>query len=244
ILAVVGIPAACVLHGYVGFLFGALKANPWWSTALMPIIFLASAIVSGIAALILLYLFLSRRRGVPADKACLREMCRALWIALIVAFSLEVLELVHMAYERHAEWHVISTLLRERLAFSYGVVQVLIGSVIPFFLLAVCLKKNLNFGLLKLSAGLASFLVLVQVFAMRWNVVVGGQLFSRSMRGFVEFPLPIGGREGVIAAVIVLLLPLFVLTVALKLLPVWGEADEHDEAVPTAPAPAAPAPTV
>ena len=55
ILAAVGIPAAAVLHGYVGFLFGAIKANPWWSTPLMPIIFLLSAIVSGIALLMVLY---------------------------------------------------------------------------------------------------------------------------------------------------------------------------------------------
>jgi predicted membrane protein len=46
ILAFVGIPAACLLHGYVGFIFGAIKANPWWSTPLMPLIFLVSAIVS------------------------------------------------------------------------------------------------------------------------------------------------------------------------------------------------------
>jgi Ni/Fe-hydrogenase subunit HybB-like protein len=36
VLAAIGIPMACLLHGYVGFLFGALKANPWWSTPLMP----------------------------------------------------------------------------------------------------------------------------------------------------------------------------------------------------------------
>ncbi len=49
ILTVVGIPSAFLLHGYVGFIFGSIKANPWWSTPLMPIVFLFSAIVSGIA---------------------------------------------------------------------------------------------------------------------------------------------------------------------------------------------------
>src|SRR3989337_1800568 len=51
VLAGVGIPAAALLHGYVGFKLGAIKANPWWSTPLMPVIFLLSAIVSGIALL-------------------------------------------------------------------------------------------------------------------------------------------------------------------------------------------------
>src|SRR3989338_1980396 len=63
ILATIGIPSACLLHGYVGFLFGAVKANPWWSTPLMPIIFLFSAVVSGIALLIILYQLMAIFRG-------------------------------------------------------------------------------------------------------------------------------------------------------------------------------------
>ena len=30
ILSIVGIPSAFLLHGYVGFIFGSIKANPWW----------------------------------------------------------------------------------------------------------------------------------------------------------------------------------------------------------------------
>ena len=224
-LSIVGIPAACVLHGYVGFLFGAVKANPWWSTALMPIIFLASAVVSGIAALIVLYLFMCWRRNVTPDAACVRSLSRYLWSSLIIAVSLEMLELVHMAYEAGAEWHVLSTLLTERLAVSYGVVQVLIGSLCPFVLLLLAIHPRRNPKLMQSLSGLASVLILIQVFAMRWNVVVGGQLFSKSFRGFVEFPLPIGGREGLIAAAVVLTLPLIALWVAGRLLPLWS-ADE------------------
>jgi len=39
-LAGIGIPMACILHGYVGFIFGGVKANPLWATPLMPVIFL------------------------------------------------------------------------------------------------------------------------------------------------------------------------------------------------------------
>ena len=95
--AMAGIPIACVLHGYVGFLFGAIKANPWWSTALMPVVFLISAVASGIAALVVLYVFMCWRRGVNPDADCLRAMCRYLWVALVLAVSLEMLELGHMA---------------------------------------------------------------------------------------------------------------------------------------------------
>jgi len=221
VLSIVGIPSACVLHGYVGFLFGAVKANPWWSTALMPVIFLASAVVSGIAALIALYLFLCWRRNVTPDAPCVRSLSHYLWVSLILAVSLEMLELVHMAYEAGSEWHVLSTLVFERLAVSYGVIQVLIGSVCPFVLLLMALHRGNSAQRVSLLSGVASLLILVQVFAMRWNVVVGGQLFSKSFRGFVEYPLHIGGREGLIAAAVVLLLPLIALGVAGRLLPLW-----------------------
>ncbi|MCP4173149.1 MAG: polysulfide reductase NrfD [Fuerstiella sp.] len=220
-LAIVGIPAACVLHGYVGFLFGAVKANPWWSTALMPIIFLASAVVSGIAALIALYVFFCWRRQVSPDADCVRALSRYLWISLCIAVSLEMLELIHMAYESGAEWHALSALLTERLAVSYGVVQVLIGSVCSFLLLLLAIQPRLNVRFMTWLSAIASVLVLVQVFAMRWNVVVGGQLLSKSFRGFVEFPLHLGGREGLIAAAVILVLPFIALIFASRLLPLW-----------------------
>jgi Ni/Fe-hydrogenase subunit HybB-like protein len=39
-VTVIGIPSAFLLHGYVGFIFGSVKANPWWSTPLMPVVFI------------------------------------------------------------------------------------------------------------------------------------------------------------------------------------------------------------
>src|SRR3989338_2514365 len=47
-ITIIGIPSAFLLHGYVGFIFGSIKANPWWSSVLMPIVFIFSAVVSGI----------------------------------------------------------------------------------------------------------------------------------------------------------------------------------------------------
>ncbi len=223
-LAIVGIPIACVLHGYVGFLFGAIKANPWWSTALMPVIFLISAIVSGIAALLLLYLFACRWRGVTPEVDCVRALARYLWVFLVMAVTLEGMELLHMAYEAGGEWHVISTLLTEHLAISYGVVQILIGSAVPLLLLLASFHSRFPARLLSRVSGLASALVLLQVFAMRWNVVVGGQLFSKSFRGFIEFPLHWGGREGIVAAAVILVLPLLALWAAAKVVPLWNEA--------------------
>ena len=229
-LAILGIPAACVLHGYVGFLFGAVKANPWWSTALMPVIFLASAVASGIAALLVLYLWFCWRRKITADADCVRELSRYLWIALIVAVSLEGLELLHMAYESGPEWHVLQTLLTTKLSVSYGLFQVLIGSVCPFVLLCIATRPQVPVALMKKLSVISGLLVLIQVFSMRWNVVIGGQLFSKSFRGFVEYQLPWEGREGLFAAGCVLVLPLLALELLSRILPLWNETERLDQA--------------
>ena len=227
VLAIIGIPAACVLHGYVGFLFGGIKANPWWSTALLPVIFLISAILSGIAALLLLYLVLCWAKKITPDADCVRSLCKYLWMSLVAAVSLELLELLHLAYEAGAEWDVLRELLTGRLAISYGLIQVAIGSVIPFLLLPVAFQIERYAALRTFLGTISGILILIQVFAMRWNVVIGGQMFSKSFRGFVHYNLTLDGREGLIAAVVVLTMPLLALFAASRLLPLIGDAETH-----------------
>ena len=70
-ITVVGIPSAFLLHGYVGFIFGSVKANPWWSSVLMPVIFLFSAMVSGIALVLFVYMMVSYIRRQKIDMAAL-----------------------------------------------------------------------------------------------------------------------------------------------------------------------------
>src|SRR6202140_4313501 len=69
-ITLIGIPSAFLLHGYVGFIFGSIKANPWWSSPLMPVVFIFSAMVSGIAAVLLLYMLASKLRRTRIDMRC------------------------------------------------------------------------------------------------------------------------------------------------------------------------------
>ena len=99
-VTVIGIPSAFLLHGYVGFIFGSVKANPWWSTPLMPIVFLFSAIVSGIALVMLLYMAIDAGcAGCAIDMRCLDTIARYLFYAFVIDFSLEMLDLIHRIYE-------------------------------------------------------------------------------------------------------------------------------------------------
>lgn len=223
ILAAIGIPAACILHGYVGFLFGGVKANPWWSTPLMPVIFLFSAVVSGIAALVIFYQMAMRFRGERIDQKCISALVRWLWLFLIVTVSLELLEVVSLAYERAEEWEVISHLLTHQLSFSYISLQMIIGGMIPFILLmvTVLMDRYLDRHVRNTLSFVAASLLLIQVLAMRWNIVIGGQIFSKSFRGFREFHPHFLEKEGVLTAIVLVILPCVILIVLNKWLPAF-----------------------
>jgi Ni/Fe-hydrogenase subunit HybB-like protein len=216
LLAGIGLPMACMLHGYVGFIFGAIKANPWWSTPLMPVIFLLSAAVSGIALLIVIYQVLSKVKGRPADQDCVAALARWLWFFLILTLTLELLEIVMMAYERSESWLIISELLTTRLQFSYITMQMIVGGLIPLILLGIVVLMNryLHERLRNTLATAAAVLCLLQVFSMRWNIVVGGQLLSKSLRGLRStMELEIFGREGVLMAIVLVIVPFVILWV-------------------------------
>jgi Ni/Fe-hydrogenase subunit HybB-like protein len=207
ILAGIGLPAACMLHGYVGFIFGAIKANPWWSTPLMPVIFLLSAAVSGIALLIL-------------------------------TITLEELELIVMAYEKSESWLIISELLTTRLSFSYVTMQMIVGGLIPLILLAVVVLMNryLHEKVRNTLATVAAFLTLIQVFSMRWNIVIGGQLLSKSLRGLRSpYEPEMFGREGVLMAIALFVAPFVILWVFDRVLGIEEPEGSAGHGAPPAP---------
>lgn len=229
VLAAIGIPSACLLHGYVGFLFGALKANPWWSTPLMPIIFLTSGITSGIAVLILLYLISMKMVGGEVHDDTVASLNRWLWLFMVITVSLELLEIMTLAYEQSAEWEAIHPLLTTRLSFSFISIQLILGSLIPFILLmiAVTMNKYLHSKVRNTLSVVSSFLLLIQVFSMRWNVVIGGQLLSKSYRGFRETYYPhLFEKEGILAGAGIIALALVGLIIFARVLPVWEGTDQ------------------
>jgi Ni/Fe-hydrogenase subunit HybB-like protein len=235
ILTGIGLPSACMLHGYVGFIFGGIKANPWWSTPLMPVIFLLSAAVSGIALLILLYQVTSKLQRRPIVKETVQGMARWLWFFLIITVTLELLEIIMLAYERSESWAIISPLLTTRLQFSFISVQMIIGSLIPFILLMVVVMMNryLHDRIRTTLTFIASLLLLVQVFSMRWNVVIGGQLLSKSLRGLRSGYEPhMFDREGILVAIALFVAPFVLLYFFDRVLSIEPVADEHEESEP------------
>jgi len=223
-ITLIGIPSAFMLHGYVGFIFGSVKANPWWSSPLMPIVFIFSAMVSGIAAVMLLYMLSASLRGKEIDMRCVDKIAQYLMYTFIIDFSLEMLDLIQRIYEADESFRSLDFMVHTRLWTSQVIVQILLGTVTPIALLALTQLLNFKELIRRRIYAIAGCLTVVGIFAMRWNVVIGGQLFSKSFLGYTTYKMSFATREGLLPAIVLMLLPFAFLWVLVKLLPPWPDA--------------------
>ena len=233
ILAAIGIPVACFLHGYAGFIFGSVKANALWMSPLMPVIFIMSAVVSGIALCMLTYIvimewqaFWRRRRGGAAEASeikgaeieIINQATRYLLGFLIAAISLEMLDLIFRGYTAMKSWDILRSVMYGKDFVNIFVLQYTLGNLVPFVLLILpgrTLKRTV----------LALLLVLFGVFMMRWNVVIGGQAFSLSFSGYMHYEIPViphsleTFKEGVFGALTVIATPFVLFWIINKFVP-------------------------
>ncbi|HTP04565.1 MAG TPA: NrfD/PsrC family molybdoenzyme membrane anchor subunit [Nitrospirota bacterium] len=245
-LAGLGIPVACFLHGYAGFIFGSVKANALWMTPLMPVIFIMSAIVSGIALCMLTYIITmeirrmlaARKRTQPGMRYESMEEIKGVEIHviqmtakyllsfLIAAISLEILDLIFRGYTALKSWDVLRSVIYDRDFYDIFVMQYGIGNLVPLIL----------FLLPKLTirrALLGVMFVLFGVFMMRWNVVIGGQAFSLTFAGFMHYHLPIVPhdwetfKEGLFGALSIFAMPFVMFWVISKIFPIFETKTAH-----------------
>ena len=245
LLAGIGIPVACFLHGYAGFIFGSVKANALWMTPLMPVIFICSAVVSGIALCIITFivtmeirkaLYAWKRRNNPrlpsidelksAEVQVVTMTSRYLVMFLILAITLELLDLIFRGYTAVKSWDILRSVIYGKDFINIFVIQYGMGNLVPFILF---LLPRLTIR----RAVAGTLLVLLGVFMMRWNVVIGGQAFSSSFAGFMHYHLPIWPedletfREGLFGALLVAVTPFVLFFMLTKVLPVFGVKDNH-----------------
>lgn len=218
-LSVVGIPSAFLLHGYVGFIFGSVKANPWWGNVLMPIIFIMSAMVSGIALCVLVYLCLQWVRRLPIDMGCLDTMAMFLFYALVVDAAIEGLDWIHRVYSAEEGFQIMQSMAQEKLFYTLNVGQALLGTVVPLIALGLLqlMRRAVPPAWRKRVYFSSALLIMVGVLAMRWNVVIGGQMFSKSLRGLMSYKMEFAGLEGWFMGAVLFCLPFVLLTFFIKL---------------------------
>ncbi len=137
IVTLIGIPSAFLLHGYVGFIFGSIKANPWWSSPLMPVVFIFSAMVSGVAAVMLIYMATTKLRKLTIDMHCVDTIAMYMFYIFIIDFSLEMLDLIHRIYEADESFRSLDFMVHTKLFFSQIVLQIILGTLVPLVLLFI-----------------------------------------------------------------------------------------------------------
>ena len=221
ILAIIGIPSAHGLHGYIGFVYGSLKARQWWESDLMPVIFLFSAIVSGIALLMVLYVVTSKLRRVRINFACLKGLTLALWGFLMFTVILERLEFANLIYKGKEGVDMIMVYVQGPLFWRYFVLQFGFGALLPVALMGLMIAFGTRGKAFVVGAMTSAFLVLMNVLLMRWNVVIGGQEISKTGKGLLTYPMTLFGHESFVSAFILTIAPFVLLWVLIRLFPPW-----------------------
>jgi Ni/Fe-hydrogenase subunit HybB-like protein len=222
-LAAIGIPSAHGLHGYVGFIFGSLKSREWWSSDLMPVVFLFSAVISGVALLIVLYVVSCKLRKIPVDLACLKGMAYTLWGFAMFTIVLEGLEFASLVYKGREGIDVILEYVTGPLVIPFFVIQFAIGAVTPILLLSYLIWRGTTGKALIAGVTVSACLVLLSVWMMRWNVVIGGQEIAKTGKGLLTYHMLIFHREGLVTAVALVFAPLVVLFALVRFLPPWAD---------------------
>jgi len=154
-----------------------------------------------------------------------------LFYTFVIDFSLEMLDLVHRTYEADESFRSLDFMVHTRLWFSQVILQIMLGTLVPLALLAATQLHKFSEAARRGMYLAAGLLTMVGIFAMRWNVVIGGQLFSKSFLGYTSFKVQFATREGLLPAIALMLLPFAIFVVLVKLLPPWEKTPGTGEAM-------------
>jgi Ni/Fe-hydrogenase subunit HybB-like protein len=225
ILAMIGIPGAMGLHGYVGFVFGSLKTREWWSSDLMPPIFLLSAIVSGVGLLVVLYVITSKYRKVIPDHEAMVGLKQVLWASLIIVLVFEGLELLEMVYKAREGIETVMELIKGPIWAGMSIQWGL--SFFSLIVLSSMMIKNPQGKKFVNWMFICGLSLMLAVLAMRWNVVIGGQELSKTMKGLLTYYPQLVGRESLLTVLLLFIGPFVTLYLATQFLPPWEDAKSH-----------------
>jgi hypothetical protein len=173
--------------------------------------------------------------------ACLDKLAQFLFYALVVDASLESLDFIHRLYEAEESIEILAQLVQNRLFISLIVLQLIIGTLIPLVTLGLTSPALKKAGFVRTPPELRQLIYLVAavcvqigIFSIRWNVVIGGQLFSKSLRGLTVYKVEFLGIEGLAMTLGLLVLPFLILWVLARVLPPWPDRVPTEGASPSA----------
>ncbi len=172
IFGLIGIPLALSVHGYTGFIMALGKARALWNTALMPFYFLVSAMVSGIALMVLIViiqgLVFSKERKV--NRELVLDLGRMLAMVILLDLFLVFSDIILLLTADPEAREAVYMLLTGSFSPYFLGIEIFLGAVIP-----VVLLMSPFTGKRLVPVAIAAFLAMVGVMAMRYVLVIGGQ---------------------------------------------------------------------
>lgn len=196
------------LETYTGFLIGNVQAHALWNTALMPVIFLFSALASG-TALVILALGVYEKmtgNGLSNEKQSLANWFKWFLLADLLLTVILVIVLLNGNDAQYANGYY----LLHQDGFTFIGLENVIGLLVPFVILSFrsLAKKGL---FLNLSA----VLVVLSALIMKINFVIGGQKLPLTGNSIMEYSLK---SSQLIVAIILAVVGLGAIGVLLKII--------------------------
>lgn len=169
ILGYIGIPLAIFgVHGGTGTLFAVVKARVYWNSALFPIIFVLSALVSGTALLTFIYIISQKVRKLHVNIDVVKALAQLMAFFLIIDLSLEFYEWGVSGYGlEHEHMAVLATMFAGKHAWSFWGFQMFLGAVLPLYLI---FSKRTRESVTALA--IASISIVLGIIGVRFNIVV------------------------------------------------------------------------
>ncbi|MBF8267756.1 MAG: Ni/Fe-hydrogenase 2 integral rane subunit HybB [Dehalococcoidia bacterium] len=169
-----GVLAAIAATSILGGVFGLLGAKSSWYGPYMPIYLILSAFVSGAAILALVTLLnyrLTRMEMSSEVKGLLIDLGRLLLLFLgILLFILVVNTIVGLYGNIPGKSEALMLLVSGPLSLPFWGLEVVLGMLVPLFILLNPRTQTVS------GVGLASLLVVIGLFAARYDLVIAGQL--------------------------------------------------------------------
>lgn len=182
-----GLLTGIVAHSNLGAVFGLLNGREFWHGPYMPIYFITSAAMSGCVAIIFFTYIAYKFNGWEMSedmKKSLESVAKmgALMMAIIIFFTSWKM-ITGVTGQPPGKYEAMQALLSGDYALNFWVGEVLLGMVIPFFIILAVKGKNMN------ALFIASLAGMIGIFFMRYDLVIVGQLVpAYHGMGLVDYP--------------------------------------------------------
>lgn len=184
IIGIIAIPIAIAVHANTGFVFGLNYGTPLWFTAIMPVLFVVSAILSGLAWLT--FVLIIRNKIVAPEYRISEDIITGIGEMLAWMIGIELFlifaDLLTMFFAGAEDYEALTLLLSGPFAWSFLGLEIILGGMIPLLLIVLAQRKK-DIKLYWLSAAL----VVIGVLAMRYNLVIGGLTIPKTGVGLIQY---------------------------------------------------------